>query len=101
MPLMVAMQMGQFMLQRLVTSTNTMLGLWLAPHLSQCRAQATRSLGTYCHRSRLVCQAEASELTIDSVWPQVGQSLRIQVWPSWAKKSAGTRARHLLHRPRF
>ena len=40
------MQIGQFMLHRFVTSTNTMLGLWFLPHVSQCSVQETRLAGT-------------------------------------------------------
>ena len=46
MPRIVAMQMGQFMLQRFVTSRKTMFGLWSMRHLSQFRVQAAFSVGT-------------------------------------------------------
>jgi hypothetical protein len=82
MPRIVAMQIGQFMLQRLVTSRKTMLGLWFFPQRSQRRLQTFGSVGTDAHKSRFASQARALALTIDSVAPHSGHALRIQTCPS-------------------
>ena len=63
-------QIGQSMLQRLVTSRKRMAGWCLLLQRSQWSAQGVDLRGSPSHRSRLACQAVASELTSDWLVPQ-------------------------------
>ena len=93
-------QIGQSMLQRFVTSMNSMAMLWLLLQRSQCSEQATHlRAGEPSHRSRFACHAAASELINASLLPQWGQDLRSQTWPSSTRYSAGTRWRHSMQKP--
>jgi hypothetical protein len=72
---MFAMQIGQFMLHRFVTSRNTMRGLWFFRQRSQSSEQLIGASSSNRQRSRLSCHTSAQALTSASVGPQSGQCL--------------------------